>query len=198
LISLNTYRCLGKQQYSIGNYSIIPIREEDILSIKNWRNEQIKYLRQSKPLSEEDQIKYYKNVIMKTFNEIKPNQILFSFLLDQKCIGYGGLVHIDWNSQSAEVSFLTETKRADKNEQFSEDLNNFLKLIFIVAFEEIIFNQLDLETFEIDPLTIEILENFGFKLEKNLKKHVFINGKYFDSLIHTFLRRDYYLENQKI
>ena len=187
---MKKYRCLNKQQYSRNNYSIVPIREKDLLFIKDWRNEQIEFLRQTKPLTEKDQIKYYKNVISKAFDETKPDQILFSFLLNEKCIGYGGFVHIDWNSQSAEVSFLSDTNRVKKDEQYSEDFNNFLKLIFIVAFEEIHFNRLHTETFEIDPLTIKLLENFEFKFNRRLKKHVLINGKYFDSLIHTYLKRD--------
>ena len=191
---LNTYRCLDKQRYASEKYSIVPLQKEDIFSIRIWRNDQMEYLRQSKPITEKDQIDYYENVIRKTFNEIKPDQILFSFLLNEKCIGYGGLVHIDWNSRNAEISFLTETNRAKNDIQYSEDFYNFLKLIFIIAFEEIQFNRLETENYEVDSLSIKILENLDFKLHQRLRNHVLINGKYFDSLIHICFRKDYKLK----
>ena len=57
-----------------------------------WRNEQIYHLRQAKPLTAEDQKNYFSNVVSKLYDQEKPAQILFSFLKDGKCIGYGGLV----------------------------------------------------------------------------------------------------------
>ena len=60
---MNMYHCLQKQRYAIGDYILIPIRKEDIQSIKDWRNEQIDVLRQKKPLTEHDQINYYENKI---------------------------------------------------------------------------------------------------------------------------------------
>ena len=40
---------------SDGQYKIVPIRYEDRFDIMKWRNEQMYHLRQSKPLTEEDQ-----------------------------------------------------------------------------------------------------------------------------------------------
>ena len=61
-----------------------------------WRNEQIIHLRQKKLLTKSDQDNYFNNVLRKTFDEMLPNQILFSFYHKDKFVGYGGLVHIDW------------------------------------------------------------------------------------------------------
>ena len=77
---MKSYKVLGKQTFSIDQYSIVPIRYEDRLDIMKWRNEQLFHLRQAKPLIEEDQNNYFNNVVSKLFEQEKPSQILFSFL----------------------------------------------------------------------------------------------------------------------
>ena len=52
---MNSYKVLKKQLFSLNEYSIIPIRYEDRLSILKWRNEQIYHLRQDKLLTKNDQ-----------------------------------------------------------------------------------------------------------------------------------------------
>ena len=47
------YKILEQNIFSIDNYNIIPIGEEDIFN-KKWRNEQIKFLRQDKIINDED------------------------------------------------------------------------------------------------------------------------------------------------
>ncbi len=188
---MNDYHCLQKQRYAIGDYILTPIRKGDIQFIKDWRNEQIDVLRQKKQLTEHDQINYYENIIKKTFGEKEPSQILFSFLLKGKCIGYGGLVHIDWKTKSAEVSFLTETLRSRDTKLYSNDFTIFLEIILQLTFNQIKFKQLVSETYDIRPKTIEILKNFGFKQKSRLKEHVLINGTYIDSLIYVYLKSDF-------
>ncbi len=55
---MQLYKFLQLKFYELGDYKIIPLREEDIQLIRTWRNEQIDLLRQQKILSEKDQIKY--------------------------------------------------------------------------------------------------------------------------------------------
>jgi len=188
---MSKYNCLQKNVYLQDSYSIFPIRHDDIQVIRLWRNDQLTILRQKKLLSEQEQEDYFKNVTKKTFNAKNPNCILFSFLLGDECIGYGGLVHIDWNSKTAEISFLNETKRSNKPKIYEQDFAIFLKLIFQVAFLDLNFNKLTTETYEFRNLTIKILENYGFRLEGRLKNHVLKEGKYFDSILHGLLKEDY-------
>ena len=49
------YRCLNKNDFSQGQYSIKPLEYDNRLNIMKWRNEQIYHLRQEKPLTEKDQ-----------------------------------------------------------------------------------------------------------------------------------------------
>ena len=95
--------------------------------------------------------------------------------MDKICIGYGGLVHIDWNSKSTEISFLNITSRSKLKIIYQKDFSVFLKLIFNVVFNDLKFNKITTETYDVRPWTIAILEKSGFKRDKILKKHVIID-----------------------
>lgn len=179
------YEILKNKKFLLKNYFLVPIRKSDIQKIRRWRNNQIEILRQKKKLNANDQLNYYNKNIKKSFYSKKPNMILFSYFLDKTCIGYGGLVHIDWNTKTAEVSFLNETLRSKSKTVYQKDLSIFLKLIFTIAFNDLKLNKLDTETYNIRPWTIEILEKSGFKKERTLKNHVLIDDKLCDSLLHS-------------
>ena len=106
---IKKYEFLHKEKsyFHFKQYYITPIRKKDIQSIRKWRNEQLDVLRQKKPISVKEQSIYYNKIIKKSFQQKKPSIILFSFLFKKKCIGYGGLVHINWKEKQAEVSFLS-------------------------------------------------------------------------------------------
>lgn len=188
------YSCLTVNTYQEDKYKIVSLRFQDIMLIKKWRNDQIKVLRQNKILTDEDQINYYHNVIMPSFNANKPNIVLVSFLLKESCIGYGGLTNINWESYRAEISFLLDTQRVINPELYQKDFGIFLTLIKKLAFNNQSFNRLFTETFDIRPLHIDVLEKNGFHLEGRLKQHVFIEGRFVDSLIHGFLKENYHVE----
>lgn len=182
----NKYLIL-KDQYCLANYCLVALREKDIQLIRKWRNDQIGILRQKKPLSVSEQKKYYDNIIRQTFSQKKPESILFSFLFNNISIGYGGFVHIDWNSRRAELSFIVDTKRSKDKNIYEADFSTFLTLIKQVAFNELNFNRIFTETYDIRPFHISVLEKSGFRLEGRLKEHTKISNMHIDSLIHGFL-----------
>lgn len=180
---MNIYKVLNNQLYSYKDYSIVPIRYKDRMDILKWRNEQMYHLRQDKPLSEIDQENYFNNIINKLYSEDKPSQLLFSFLKDKICIGYGGLVHINWIDKNAEISFIMNTKLEKEN--FSTYWKIFLKLIEQVAFNELIFHKIYTYAFDIRPNIYASIEAAGFIKEAILKQHFFSTGEYKDIIIHT-------------
>ncbi len=184
-MKLKKYDILKNNNITYKNFHLIPIRKSDILKIRRWRNDQMYILRQTIVLTVKDQLNYYNKNIKKSFYSKKPVVILFSFLLDQTCIGYGGLVHIDWNTKTAEISFLNNTLRSKSKLVYQKDLLIFLKLIFMITFNDLKLSKLVTETYNIRPWTIEILEKSGFKKEGILKKHVDIDGKLYDSILHS-------------
>ena len=190
-IDKRKYSFLPNNKYCIKEYCLVPLRELDVESIRKWRNEQIDILRQNKPLTKDEQSKYYHQVIKKSFYEKKPKVILFSFLIKNACIGYGGFVHIDWNSKKAELSFILNTNRTKEPRIYKKEFSIFLKIILNIGFKQILFNKIFTETFDIRPDTILILEKTGFVLENKLLSKNYINGSYADSLFHRMLISDY-------
>ncbi|MFX0556535.1 GNAT family N-acetyltransferase [Maribacter sp. CXY002] len=185
---MNSYIALNKESFSEGDRSIVPIRMEDRYLIMKWRNEQIFHLRQSKPLTNNDQDHYFNTTVAKLFGKEQPDQLLFSYLENGKCIGYGGLVHMNWTDKNAEISFITDT--AIQNEAYAFHMCTFLTLITKVAFEEISFHKLFTYAFDVRPYIYPILEQSGFKREAVLKEHCLFNGEFKDVIIHTKYNTD--------
>ena len=180
------YSFLPINKYCIKEYCLVPLREEDMELIMKWRNEQIDVLRQKKPLTKDQQHSYFNQVVMKSFSDDKPDCVLFSFLINFVCVGYGGLVHIDWESKTAELSFLVDTNHYINQNLYSSDFNSFLTLIHEIIFKDLKFKKLFTETYDFRPYHIEVLEKFGFKEEKRIKNKVVINGKNVDSAFHVY------------
>ena len=179
------YKVLTKNSFSNGSFSLVPIRFEDKLTIMQWRNEQIYHLRQSKPLTEENQNKYFNNVVAKLFEQEQPNQILFSFLENGVCIGYGGLVHINWTDKNAEISFIMNT--GFEKDRFDEIWSKYLILLEKAAFGDLNLHKIYTYAFDLRPHLYGVLLNEGFDEDARLKEHVLFESKFIDVLIHIKL-----------
>ncbi len=190
---MNTYKVLNKQIFTSGRYSLAPIRFENRYDIMKWRNEQMYHLRQSKLLTKEDQDAYFENVVAKLFQQEQPNQLLFSFLEDDICIGYGGLVHINWSDENAEISFIMNTEL--EKEFFSFLWQFFLKLIEKVAFEELLLHKIFTYAYDLRPKLYEVIESLGYYREARLKEHCLFQGKFIDVVIHSKTNNMLYLRD---
>lgn len=186
------YKRLTKDRFeNLHGYQILPLREEDIESIRVWRNAQMDVLRQNVLIGVEEQRAYFQQKIVPTFDQQNPSQLLFSFLLHEQCIGYGGLTYLDWNSQRAEVSFLVNPLRAQQVNIYREDCMNFLDLLCQVAFDHLCLHRLMTETFAFREETKQILEKFGFKFEGMLREHVYKRHQWVDSVMHGLLAKEW-------
>lgn len=188
---MKMYNCLTNQVIKENDSQVVPLREQDISIIKDWRNAQMEVLRQQVKLTDDDQQAYYTNVVVSSFTTPFPRIILFSFLENDQLIGYGGLTNVDWHAKRAEISFLSDPTRVSRAEIYEADFSLFLTLIKRAAFDDLKFNRLFTETYDIRPLHISILVKSGFQLEGILKEHVRIGGNFIDSLIHGYLRSYY-------
>ncbi|WMN12474.1 GNAT family N-acetyltransferase [Marivirga salinae] len=184
---MSSYKVLSKQKFESDGYSIVPIRMEDRYAIMKWRNEQIYHLRQDKPLAKESQDNYFNKVIVKLFEQEKPAQILFSYLKDNHCIGYGGLVHINWVDKNAEVSFIMKTEL--EVEEFNLHWKSYLNLIEKVAFEELDFHKLYVYAFDLRPHLYDALKDNKYFLDARLRDHCYFEGEYKDVVIYSKLEK---------
>ena len=180
---MNSYKPLNHNVYSKEGFSLVPIREEDRWDIMKWRNEQIFHLRQSKPLTSEDQDRYFKNIVSKLFAEEFPGQLLFSFLKDGQCIGYGGLVHINWLDKNSEISFIMDTSLEENH--FNEYWTIYLQLLEQMAFDDLKFHKIFTYAFDLRPHLYDVLESNGYIKEATLKEHCLFEGQYKDVIIHS-------------
>lgn len=179
------YKCLKTNIFEKEGYKIVPIRSEDRYDIMNWRNEQIYHLRQDKPLTKESQDNYFDNVIPQLFYQDKPNQLLFSFLKAGICIGYGGLVHINWVDKNAEISFIMGTRLEEK--EFELNWTKYLQLIEQLAFEQLKLSKIYVYAFDLRPHLYSTLINNNYFLDARLKNHCIYDGALKDVVIHSKL-----------
>nr|WP_294859562.1 GNAT family N-acetyltransferase [uncultured Fluviicola sp.] len=183
----STYRILAKNEFSLGNFRLVPIRYEDRFLIMKWRNEQIYHLRQANPLTEENQENYFNSVVAKLFDQEKPGQLLFSFLKDQECIGYGGLVHINWIDKHAEISFVMNTSLEEAH--FSEYWNTYLSLIEQAAFEQLDLHKIFTYAYDLRPHLFDAVEKANYTKEAVLKEHCLFNNEFKDVIIHSKIKQ---------
>ncbi|HSI78264.1 MAG TPA: GNAT family N-acetyltransferase [Lunatimonas sp.] len=188
---MGTYKALSNQVYSNGNYALVPIRMRDRYAIMQWRNEQIYHLRQNEPLTQVDQDKYFEEVVAKLFGQKQPQQILFSYLQEGRCIGYGGLVHINWRDKHAEISFLIDTALEEKYFEFH--WITYLSLIEEVAFEELALHKIYTYAFDLRFRLYTALSKRDFVKEAQLKEHARFEDKYVDVLIHAKMNPEIFL-----
>lgn len=177
------YKCLNKQIYTNGEFKIAPIKFEDRSIIMKWRNQQMYHLRQNKILTIEDQTIYFENVVKKLFIDNEPKQLLFSFFEKDKIVGYGGIVHVDWENKNAEISFILDTEYESRH--FENFWIHFLKLIEEVAFENLHLHKLYTYAFDLRPRLYNVLESYFYTKEAELREHVFFNNSYISVVIHS-------------
>ncbi len=113
--------------------------------------------------------------------------MLFGFWLNRVLIGYGGLVHICWANERAEISFLVDPERAVGSD-YALDFRSFLALISDVAFGDMGLHRLTTETSVERARHLGILESCGFQLEGRLVENKKLGAGFVDSVIHARMR----------
>jgi RimJ/RimL family protein N-acetyltransferase len=185
---MKAYQCMPKQTVGDGPLSVQAVQPHHIEQIRRWRNAQMGILRQSALIMPEDQEAYYREHVWPDMDSQQPRNILLAYLENGNLIGYGGLVHISWEHLRAEVSFLIEPRLVDVREDYVRYFSSFLRLMKILAFDDLGFERLFTETYAIRDHHISILENTGFRREGTLKHHVRIDNQAIDSVIHGCIR----------
>lgn len=180
------YKSLNTNEVVSGDYKIIPIRFQDRALIMKWRNEQIYHLRQAEPLTTEMQDKYFDTEVRLLFTEKNPVQYLFSYMKNNECIGYGGLVHINRIDGHAEISFIMDTEL--EAEYFERLWVQYLALIEKIGFNEMRLHKLYVYAFDLRSHLYVALEKAGYFLDARLNDHCFVQGEYKDVVIHSKLR----------
>jgi len=178
------------------NRTLGPIRKQNLIKLMEFRNQQMDILRQSRPLTEEDQKKWFEKISK------DDSQVMFEILLkeknQEKFIGVCGLTYIDYLHRRAELSFIDDPIRAKDKETYKDDFLAIIKMLCSYGFEKLNLNKIFTETYEFRDYHIKVLESFGFKFEGKLREHVFINDRFYDSLFHSILHSEWKIRNSKL
>ena len=150
-------------------YGLSSIKMKDSIPIMKWRNEQISALRQKEPLTKRDQLTYFEKTVRPQFSEEKPDQVLLRFTHEGKLIGYGGLVHLNWEDARGEVSFLLESERAKDRNLYLKECKLFMKLLMKCAFLTLNLNKISTEAYSHREFHVRALESSGFTREGILR-----------------------------
>lgn len=178
------YAAWSKGEVTAGALTLRPIRQADLEPIRLWRNAQLEVLRQAAPLSPNDQQRYWAEVLAPEFGRPQPKQLLVSAIRAGELAAYGGLVHIDWPSARAEVSFLAPPGTDEDRPRYCELFSDFLAALKTLAFDQLGFHRLFTETYDLRPHHVAVLEAAGFAPEGRMVDHVRIGGRFVDSLLH--------------
>jgi len=181
------YLCMPRPVIAAGAYSLSTVQDEDIESIRQWRNAQMDVLRQTAPISPEQQRTYFAQQIWPSMDTPTPTNILLAFREDERLIGYGGLVHLSWEHRRGEVSFLLDSAYVSNQDEHDRLFAEYLGLIAEFAFTDLGLHRLTAETYAIREAHIRVMEANGFVREGRLRDHVLIDGVYVDSLVHGWV-----------
>lgn len=176
---------------SFRGYELTSIRMEDAETIMKWRNEQMSALRQSAPLTPSEQKNYFNNVVKPSLSQKQPDLILLRFTFENSLIGYGGLVHIDWGNQRAEVSFLLETERGKDTFQYGRDCSVFLNLLMRCAFDTLDLNKIYTYSYSHRSFHVNAVEASGFRRDGVLREDTKVDGEWVDAVIASCLKSEY-------
>ncbi|PIN76962.1 hypothetical protein COV17_00215 [Candidatus Woesearchaeota archaeon CG10_big_fil_rev_8_21_14_0_10_36_11] len=169
------------------NCYLSSLEYSDLEFIKKWRNEQIDIIRQSKPLTSQNQEEYWERIANST------TEILFAILdLAGTFIGYCGFTNICSLSSRAELSFLLDTEIQEGSEKYLHIFEDVLRMLLEYGFERLNFNRLFSETHCFRERHLMVLEKVGFVKEGVLRNHVYKKNKFHDSIIHSVLREEYF------
>lgn len=158
------YRLLSKYSFEADGLLLRPVEPRDIESIRLWRNAQIDVLRQSQEITSDQQETYFNERIWPGKSSLRPREILLSIEQVGHLVGYGGLVHIEWDKEIAELSFLLDPSLENHFTSKRGILTGFVKILSRVAFENIGLQAIWTETFDFRREHIAVLEDAGFRL----------------------------------
>lgn len=190
MVGQGPYRAMKRARLQQGPFSISAVEPDAIEAIRRWRNAQTSILRQSDPISAPEQSSYFDSVIWPDKPRKEPANILVSFFEDERVVGYGGLVHINWAHKRAEVSFLLDPSFLAEKDRHDQLAFVLIALIKGLAFQDLGLRRLTTETYETRACVIPILERSGFRAEGVLRRHVVKDGVIYDAFIHGCLAED--------
>lgn len=190
-VSSTGYKIISSLPIARGDLVIRAVALQDIERIRQWRNAQMNVLRQSSPITPEEQERYFNEHVWPEMKAERPKQILLAIENNCELVGYGGIVHIDWKTLRGEISFLLEPELENSPIDLHEIFSCYLKIVYEIAFVDLGLNKLISETYAFRKTHIGIMESSGLRVEGYLRHHVLIDGHLTDCYVHGILSSEW-------
>jgi RimJ/RimL family protein N-acetyltransferase len=179
-----------------------PLSISDMEPIRNWRNEQLAILRTSFPLTLQQQVDFYSEVVCNRrasakywgiFEQIETDYVAPPFdklkpIIRNNLIGMAGIENIQWENRLGEISLLLIPNTMDK---YGEEA---LELILREGFMNMNLENIFTEVYKCSPYF-----KFWEEQTEKYKKHLwelpnrkFYNGNYYNSIYINFNKGECY------
>lgn len=165
------------------------VEETDLKKLRDWRNipELRRNFREVRELNMENQHLWYSSLQK---NSMRDFMFVIERLSDNATIGACGLLYINWIIRSADFSFyIGENSHYIDQEGYGLEA---AKLLIQYGFDNLNLNKIWMELYEFDLAKINFFkDSLNFSVDGKLRENCYEDGKYYDSLIISLLRKDY-------
>lgn len=164
------------------------IEKSDLELLKDWRNnpELRRNFREVRELNMQNQEKWYEKL------NASPTDFMFMIvrLKDNVALGAGGLLYTNWIVRSSDFSLYIGHENAYIDQHgYAKDATG---LLLDYGFKNLNLNKIWMELYEFDHKKIEFFtKQFGFVQEGLLRENCFEDGRYYNSIIISLLKREY-------
>ena len=176
-------------EYKLNKIIMRKLREEDAMSMLNYiSNPEVnKYLPDDAEMNNCEEIKDMIKSINQGFME--SNNIRWGIVDKEssKIIGDCGFYKTDLKNKTGEISY-----RLSPEFWGQGIMSKILKQMLSFGFKEIELNRIEASVIPGNKGSLHILENNGFKKEGVLRDSLFKNNKYYDLIVYSILKRDYF------
>jgi len=164
------------------------IEEADLKQLQVWRNdpEIRQYFREYRELSMQQQRIWYEE---KVIND--PDTIMYTIRIAStgELIGCCGFNHVNWIHRRGEVSlYIGKDSLYIDSEGYAADGIN---LLLEYGFSQLGLTRIWTETYSFDEKKRTLLKNLGFQEDGILRKNYFFDGKWWDSIVVSYVSDDF-------
>jgi RimJ/RimL family protein N-acetyltransferase len=164
------------------------LERDDLVHLRDWRNIESfrRNFREVRELSLVDQENWFSHL-----QTTRDRDFMFGIvrLQDSKLIGACGLLYTNWVIRSSDFSFYI-----GDSESYIDDqglAKEAASLLIDYGFNNLNLNKIWMELYQFDNQKIDFFtREFGFKQDGVLRQNCFEDGKFWDSVLISLLRKD--------
>ena len=165
------------------------IEESDLKQLQEWRNdpEIRQYFREYRELSIAQQRIWYQE---KVIND--PDTLMYTMRISTsgEMIGCCGFNHVNWIHRRGEISlYVGKSSAYIDSEGYAAD---GISLLLDYGFSQLGLMRIWTETYSFDEKKRALLTSLGFQEDGILRNNYYLSGKWWDSIVVSYVSTDYF------